>query len=334
MTRLDAAPGPLGRPPRIGPLRATGSATRAKGEFTPVGGPAPPGLPPGTVLGAEPGELQIWTLRGPVTEPPPAAIGELDDRERERANAFVRPQGRLTYLSAHIALRRILALHLGIAPAQVSLGRAPCPCCGAPHGRPVVTGTESSPHFSLSHSRGLVAIAVAAVPVGVDVQGVPSADVARLCVRKLHVREREELAGLSREELPIAFARLWTRKEAYLKGLGTGLGRGLAADYLGDAEGEEEPDRPDEWLVRNLPCESGHVAAVALLTAHGHRAVLRTVPADRLYRDDITALAVDTSHEDRVPLLVPRRRHTVTRAEEDARRKGREPSCRAPHPHR
>ncbi|MGW1189195.1 4'-phosphopantetheinyl transferase superfamily protein [Streptomyces sp. NPDC002559] len=57
------------------------------------------------------------------------------------------------------------------------------------------------------------------------------------------------------EGRPTAFARLWARKEAYLKGLGTGFGRGIAADDVrGDLPG---------WCVTDLPAGPGHAAVAA-----------------------------------------------------------------------
>jgi 4'-phosphopantetheinyl transferase len=63
---------------------------------------------------------------------------------------------------------------------------------------------------------------------------------------------------------------LWTRKEAYLKGLGTGLGRDLALDYLGTAAPEL---RPPDWHVADLPMPPGHAAAFAVRAGSGEGSV-------------------------------------------------------------
>ena len=57
---------------------------------------------------------------------------------------------------------------------------------------------------------------------------------------------------------------MWTRKEAYLKGIGTGLARGVAADYLG-ATGLAP--LPAGWSVLDVPVPDGHAAAAAVLGA-------------------------------------------------------------------
>ncbi|GHE33090.1 hypothetical protein GCM10017771_50090 [Streptomyces capitiformicae] len=92
----------------------------------------------------------MWLLRaahgaGPL---PRSATDELSAREARRAAATARPRHRLLYLSAHIALRRLLAAYTGVPPDRLRLGRARCPRCGGPHGRPVLLGfpcTSPSP---------------------------------------------------------------------------------------------------------------------------------------------------------------------------------------------
>ncbi|MEU6844708.1 4'-phosphopantetheinyl transferase superfamily protein [Streptomyces sp. NPDC046716] len=252
---------------------------------------APPDPPSATALlplGLR--ETHIWTLKvpGDGREPPSQVLRELDGRERQRAAGFLRTRDRLRYVAAHVALRRVLALYLGRAPQAVRFGRADCPRCSGPHGRPQVRDVEDAPHFSLSHSGGLATVAVARTPVGVDVQTVPSPRTMELCAHRLHPRERADLSELRPPGRPLAFARLWSRKEAHLKGVGIGLARRLDADYLGGRAGPA--GAVGGWLVRDLPDDAAGgadardaVAAVAVRTRHDHRVVLRAVPVQGIY---------------------------------------------------
>ncbi|MGD9485993.1 4'-phosphopantetheinyl transferase superfamily protein [Streptomyces sp. TRM70308] len=183
----------------------------------------------------------------------------LDADEQKRAATFVRPQDQDLYRTSHVALRLLLGAHLALPPAKVRFTRLSCPGCGEPHGRPAVA--DGALHHSLSHTGGLALVALATTPVGVDVERLPSPDTVANTARALHAREAAELAPLSAEDSPAAFARAWTRKEAYLKGLGIGLGRDPSLDYVGT--GPTAAGLPG-WTIADVRVPTGYAAAVAL----------------------------------------------------------------------
>lgn len=244
-------------------------------------------------LGAAPrlrrGGLDLWLLPAPETAGRHGrlALHELDDAERARADAFRRPADRERYVAAHIALRRLLAAYLRTAPQDIPFARAACPRCGAPHGRPVLTGADT--HFSLSHSRGAVLIGVARSPVGVDVERLPRPERVEVCAPALHPGERRELAAHPPADRPAAFARLWARKEAYLKGTGIGVGRWTSQVYLGDG-GPHTPSRPAGWTVVDVPWGSGHAAAAAIRGSAPRQVVRRLPPQAVLDGGHVRAL--------------------------------------------
>lgn len=183
----------------------------------------------------------------------------LDDTEKERAASFVRDIDRRCYTTAHVALRVMLGSFLGIEPGAVRLHREPCLSCGGPHGKPATT--DGPVHFSLSHSGSLALLACAAVPVGVDVEAVPALAVVREISGELHPDETAELVAAPEAGRPAAFARTWARKEAYLKGLGTGLARSPSLDYLGTARTAVR--HPAGWVISDVAAPHGYAAAVA-----------------------------------------------------------------------
>ncbi|UNZ16735.1 4'-phosphopantetheinyl transferase superfamily protein [Streptomyces sp. 891-h] len=194
------------------------------------------------------------------------ALAPLSAHEQERAAAFVRQADRDRYVVAHLALRRELGALLRLDPAEVRLTRADCPVCGGPHGRPTVPGDPV--HFSLSHAGDVVMMAFAAVPVGVDVEEYPRVASARETMSALHPREQAELAAVEdAEALPAVFARCWTRKEAYLKGTGSGLGEDLSVTYVSALD---EPAPVPGWQLTDLPAPSGYAAAWALRQPTAH----------------------------------------------------------------
>lgn len=197
----------------------------------------------------------------------PDGLDVLDEEERRRVAAFRRPEDRVMYAASHTALRVLLGGVLEIPPARVTLVRLPCPGCGALHGRPAVAGPAGDRvHFSLSHTDGLALVALAARPVGVDVERLPSARTATEAASALHPLEQAELAALAVADRPAAFARCWTRKEAYLKGTGEGLsGEALGGAHLGT--GPSPAAQPVGWTLDDVEVPTGFVAACAVAVA-------------------------------------------------------------------
>ncbi|MFF4368397.1 4'-phosphopantetheinyl transferase family protein [Streptomyces sp. NPDC001594] len=228
----------------------------------------PPGWPPVPWPGPRPrpaGDApDLWLFHVPDSALRSVVLDRspLDARERARVAAFVYPLHRDRYVAAHLALRRVLCAYEGVAPGELTFVRRSCPCCGGPHGRPALAGV-GAPHFSLSHTGDLVLIAVAGRPVGVDVEALPDPQRAASVGEALHPAERRAVHAAQPALRPAVFARLWARKEAYLKGLGTGVGRSPDLDYLGDP-GVGAPARPSGWTVRDVPVGPDHAAAVAL----------------------------------------------------------------------
>lgn len=105
----------------------------------------------------------------------------------------------------------LLSIGAGLLIARFFPGKEPLI---APGGKPYIPG---GPEFSLSHSGTLAVIALADVPVGADAEkDRPVGEAVRL--RALTGAERAD----SRD-----FLFFWTRKEAALKCLGTGVDRAL-----------------------------------------------------------------------------------------------------------
>ncbi len=187
----------------------------------------------------------------------------LSAEERERVSRFIRAADRDRYRTAHVALRRELAARTGERPEALEFVREPCPVCGGPHGRPALAG--EGPHFSLSHAGDVVLLGFAAAPVGVDVEEHPRAETVDEVATTLHPSERAELAALDGvSERAAAFARCWSRKEAYLKGTGTGLGEDPSVTPVGTAA--EGPASPPGWHLADIAAPEGYAAAYAVRT--------------------------------------------------------------------
>lgn len=112
---------------------------------------------------------------------------------------------------------RILALQLGLPLEAIAIGHDA-------RGRPLVEHPRGSGlHLSLATRAGLVAVALAHQPVGVDVEAVDPGAAPPMDV--LHPEEAAWLLARPPEHRALAFAQLWSAKEAYVKALGTGFAR-------------------------------------------------------------------------------------------------------------
>ncbi|MGV9883558.1 4'-phosphopantetheinyl transferase family protein [Streptomyces sp. NPDC003006] len=93
-----------------------------------------------------------------------------------------------------------------------------------PGGRPRLTGAAAPPHVSISHGRGVWAVALGTTgPVGVDVEAVRPVPALRMAGRWLDAAAADWLARVPAAARPAAFLWLWTQKEAIGKARGRGL---------------------------------------------------------------------------------------------------------------
>jgi 4'-phosphopantetheinyl transferase len=88
-----------------------------------------------------------------------------------------------------------------------------------PHGKPYL---PNGPQFSISHSKNHIAVAISDAPIGVDVETGRKIEKLQLD-GVLSPRELAVYCARTDNSLRLEFLKLWTRKEAFLKCLGTGI---------------------------------------------------------------------------------------------------------------
>jgi 4'-phosphopantetheinyl transferase len=102
------------------------------------------------------------------------------------------------------------------------LGHYPDDFIYNPHGKPsLVEGVQ----FSVSHSKRHVAAVVSNNSIGVDIETLR--DVSKFSFETILSTKELMQVQSSRYEPEVEFWKLWTRKEAYLKCLGTGINSDL-----------------------------------------------------------------------------------------------------------
>ena len=85
------------------------------------------------------------------------------------------------------------------------------------HGAPYL---EDGPYFSISHCKQGIVVAVSETPIGIDIEAIRPLNEG-LVQKAMNPQEQVQIAAAANPEQE--FIRLWTRKEAYVKMLGTGI---------------------------------------------------------------------------------------------------------------
>ncbi|MHB8474313.1 MAG: 4'-phosphopantetheinyl transferase family protein [Gammaproteobacteria bacterium] len=173
----------------------------------------------------------------------------LSAREQQRADAFHFVSDRTHFIAAHGLLRCVLAAYLGCRAEALIFDFGPN---GKPHLRH--SGGGLPLEFNLSHSRGMLLLAISAgTPVGVDIEGLrEDASLLSVAEQYFHADEFLHLKALSGDLRRDAFFRCWTYKEAAVKYCGEGLRRPIHT--IPAPKGLMEGD--DTWhtsLVDGLP---------------------------------------------------------------------------------
>jgi 4'-phosphopantetheinyl transferase len=193
-------------------------------------------------------------------------IRTLNRAESLKMSRFATEYLRVRFAYAHGLLRLLLSRYADCLPEELVFSEGS-------HGKPVLVGTKGL-SFSLSHSGEGIAIAVARdLDIGVDIEEIkPIEDRAGLVERFFSSNEICCYKALPPSMQETAFFRLWTRKEAFVKGLGLGLSHPLDSFSVGldvpvSLAGRDSAD----WSLHHL--EPGHGFAGAL-AVRSHQATL------------------------------------------------------------
>jgi 4'-phosphopantetheinyl transferase len=208
-----------------------------------------------------PNRVDIWTA-------PIQASREIIDQlkqtlssdELERALRFHAADHQDLFVAGRGILRAILSCYVSDGPDSLAFRY----------------GTKGKPHlldhanvrFNLGHSGGRAVYAVAGDDLGVDIELIkPLVDWEKISARFFSAREAEELKGLDPARQIAGFFACWTRKEAYIKATGDGLGAGLGKFYAGvdplQADGTiEEEGHPRRWYFKDLKLGDQYAGAI------------------------------------------------------------------------
>lgn len=197
----------------------------------------------------------------------PELTAVLSADEQRRADRFVFDAHVQRYTIVHGALRWLLGSVNGVAAEELQFEQPR-------GGKPYLVGCDGRPsslRYNLSVSSGVALVAVArGRELGVDVECVRPLSHQELARRFFAAEEVEALERMTDAQQQEAFFACWTRKEAYVKALGTGLAMELDAFAVSVRPGgpvsitRQSPADSTCWSMHDLGAGHGFHAALAV----------------------------------------------------------------------
>jgi len=218
----------------------------------------------------EPGKFHVWKINLDEWNGQEGAFWQiLSVSERERAERFRFYDLRVRYTVVHGCLRLILARYLGQDASTISFVKET-------RGKPKIAQPDRAGDarlaFNISHS-GEVALAAISLQseVGIDLESIkPDFKHPEISTHFFAIEEQSWLAGFPPEQQAAAFYRLWTCKEAVLKGEGSGLTRSLEQVKIDFLDGRLASCRlatgtneAHGWVIKLFQPEPEYTAALA-----------------------------------------------------------------------
>lgn len=139
-------------------------------------------------------------------------VRHVSPQRQEQIARYQLDRDKITCLTAELLIRRQASQHLGVRSGELIIA---CHELGKPY-----LPDYPEYHFSVSHSDRCVAFASGGTPVGVDVERVSDPDPA---IVEACFAPGERHCFLRSGSQRMAFYDIWTKKESYIKMLGTGF---------------------------------------------------------------------------------------------------------------
>ena len=176
--------------------------------------------PPPTKLNLCDKQVHLWRFR--LNLPPTEIVKMkhlLSDDERSRADRLIDPLKADQFMVARGRLRQILAQYTELMPHHIRFNYGE-------HGKPdLKNDTEHKLTFNLSHAGhwGVLAVTTG-TDIGVDIETIDQKiDYEKIAADFFSPTEIDKLKQYPPKRRRRAFYRIWTRKEASLKMLGSGF---------------------------------------------------------------------------------------------------------------
>ena len=129
-------------------------------------------------------------------------------------------------------------------------------------------------YFNISHTEGHLAFAIStSTPLGIDIETVDrNVRLQSLMSRFFHEKEIIKFLTYTDEERKKHFIRYWTLKEAFVKGIGTGILTSFNSFYLTRESDrtyciipnkKELQEEYSSWRIKSVPAPKGLICSIA-----------------------------------------------------------------------
>ena len=173
----------------------------------------------------------------------------------------------LSHLDGHTVLKQLLSAYLNCPSDALVFQKGP-------HGKPELDMENTrNIYFNLSHSGDYIALAFSIdSPVGIDIERLHSVKKKeRIASRFFHPEEARHLHSQTDDDAENLFFCYWTMKEAFVKGLGTGLSLPINSFCIEPVPTKEQniyhitKSRKDysRWRIQTIPAPDCYKCSVA-----------------------------------------------------------------------
>jgi 4'-phosphopantetheinyl transferase len=194
--------------------------------------------------------IQVWKF--PVIETNGSLLSE---PEIAQAARFRQGSDKSRFTTGRQMLRLLSSRYLCVPPEEIIV-------IGGRHQKPVIGNKNKRPlHFNLSHSGEWVLLAFSDSPLGIDIEEIKSLFSFRDIVQDQFSESERDFVFNSPDPV-CTFYLLWTRKEALLKGWGSGLQQDLRVIPSLDGRHTLIPEY-SSWQLNSFRVEDHYQAAIA-----------------------------------------------------------------------
>jgi 4'-phosphopantetheinyl transferase len=210
-----------------------------------------------------PETAHVWSARLDLASP---AIEQLQDTlshdEIERAARIRHPTVQRRWIAARSIVRHILSKYVNRPPKAIRF-------LYDIYQKPHLDCPELAIQFNISHTEERMVCGITHhLPIGIDIEKIRPIRSMALAKRYFNKKEIAALDVLAEPDREIAFYCTWSRKEALLKAMGTGLSTPLRHFAVSINPVREIIVMSEQhYVILPITCETGYIGTLASSTA-------------------------------------------------------------------